>query len=232
MCVRGWWTAGRRRDGARAATCLLALSLRAVISDYVPRGVQVPVRVGVAGLTGLMFVGLLKMTFAGPGECGARARASGGEARPNERPPRSCVRALCPPHAACRRDWRDQGALEEAAAVSRGCCSRRRRLSPAHVFGFDSIGAWCRCKQQRPPDQAPRPRGGEEGGEVAGRGRREGRGRGRGTGKGGEANRGPRGGRPGRAGARRGGKGGWVNSAVMVGRGGVARQAGRQGREG
>ena len=37
------------------------------MSDYVPRALQVPVRVGVLGLSGVMFLGLMKATLAGPG---------------------------------------------------------------------------------------------------------------------------------------------------------------------
>ncbi len=41
------------------------LPLAAVISDYVPRGIQVPVRVGVVGLSALTALGLTKLALAG-----------------------------------------------------------------------------------------------------------------------------------------------------------------------
>ena len=43
----------------------------AVVSDYVPRGVQLPVRAGVAGLSAIMFMGLMKTALIGPGIGGA-----------------------------------------------------------------------------------------------------------------------------------------------------------------
>lgn len=46
--------------------CIFLLAL-AVVSDYVPRALQVPARVGVLGLTGVMFAGLLKVSLTGPG---------------------------------------------------------------------------------------------------------------------------------------------------------------------
>ena len=39
----------------------------AVVADYVPRALQVPARVGVVGLSGVMFMGLLKLSLMGPG---------------------------------------------------------------------------------------------------------------------------------------------------------------------
>jgi len=41
--------------------------LFAVVADYVPRGLQVPARFGVVGLTGVMGLGLLKLSLMGPG---------------------------------------------------------------------------------------------------------------------------------------------------------------------
>lgn len=38
-----------------------------VVADYVPRGLQVPARFGVVGLTGIMGLGLLKLSLMGPG---------------------------------------------------------------------------------------------------------------------------------------------------------------------
>lgn len=37
------------------------------MSDYVPRPLQVPARVGVLGLSTVMLLGLLKVSIAGPG---------------------------------------------------------------------------------------------------------------------------------------------------------------------
>jgi hypothetical protein len=37
------------------------------VSDYIPKSAQFPVRAGVAGLTGVMFLGLLKTAVLGPG---------------------------------------------------------------------------------------------------------------------------------------------------------------------
>jgi succinate dehydrogenase (ubiquinone) membrane anchor subunit len=42
-----------------------------VVSDYVPKLLQVPVRVGVLGMSSVMFLGLLKLNMTGPGVIGA-----------------------------------------------------------------------------------------------------------------------------------------------------------------
>lgn len=39
----------------------------AVVSDYVPKALQLPARAGVAGLTLVTFAGLMKLAIAGPG---------------------------------------------------------------------------------------------------------------------------------------------------------------------
>ena len=41
------------------------------MSDYIPKSLQLPVRAGVAGMTGVMFLGLLKTAIFGPGIGGA-----------------------------------------------------------------------------------------------------------------------------------------------------------------
>lgn len=41
--------------------------MRAVVSDYVPKMLQVPARVGVLGLSSIMCAGLLKASISGPG---------------------------------------------------------------------------------------------------------------------------------------------------------------------
>lgn len=41
--------------------------LHAVVSDYVPKSIQFPARVGVAGMTAVMFLGLLKTATVGSG---------------------------------------------------------------------------------------------------------------------------------------------------------------------
>jgi len=41
------------------------------VSDYIPKSLQFPVRAGVAGMTGVMFLGLLKTAMFGPGIGGA-----------------------------------------------------------------------------------------------------------------------------------------------------------------
>ena len=43
------------------------VALRYVVSDYVPKSLQLPVRAGVAGLTAVAFLGLMKTAVAGPG---------------------------------------------------------------------------------------------------------------------------------------------------------------------
>jgi succinate dehydrogenase (ubiquinone) membrane anchor subunit len=50
------------------------VGLNYVVSDYVPRALQLPVRVGVAGVTGVMVLGLLKLSLAGPGVGGTIKR--------------------------------------------------------------------------------------------------------------------------------------------------------------
>jgi hypothetical protein len=42
-------------------------TLCAVVSDYVPKSVRFPARVGVAGMTAVMFLGLLKTATVGSG---------------------------------------------------------------------------------------------------------------------------------------------------------------------
>lgn len=42
-----------------------------MVSDYVPKAVQFPARVGVAGMTAVMFLGLLKTATVGSGIGGA-----------------------------------------------------------------------------------------------------------------------------------------------------------------
>ncbi len=44
----------------------------AVVSDYVPKALQVPTRVGVLATSTVMFLGLLKLTVMGPGIGGER----------------------------------------------------------------------------------------------------------------------------------------------------------------
>jgi hypothetical protein len=39
----------------------------AVVADYVPKMLQVPARIGVLGLSSAMFLGLMKLSIAGPG---------------------------------------------------------------------------------------------------------------------------------------------------------------------
>ncbi|KAL4425151.1 hypothetical protein ABPG77_008256 [Micractinium sp. CCAP 211/92] len=56
---------------AAAITVHNHVALNYVISDYVPRGIQVPVRVGVVGLSALTALGLTKLALAGPGIGGA-----------------------------------------------------------------------------------------------------------------------------------------------------------------
>lgn len=56
---------------AGAITVHNHVALNYVISDYVPRGIQVPVRAGVVGLSLLTAVGLTKLALAGPGIGGA-----------------------------------------------------------------------------------------------------------------------------------------------------------------
>eukprot|EP00890_Picochlorum_soloecismus_P006566 jgi/Picsp_1/734/NSC_04223-R1_succinate dehydrogenase len=53
------------------------IAMNYVVSDYVPRGVQFPVRAGVAGLSAVMFVGLLKTALIGPG-IGVTVKANKG----------------------------------------------------------------------------------------------------------------------------------------------------------
>ena len=38
-----------------------------VIADYVPKMMQVPARIGLLGVTGTMFLGLMKLSIMGPG---------------------------------------------------------------------------------------------------------------------------------------------------------------------
>lgn len=40
---------------------------RTVVSDYVPKALQLPARAGVAGLTLVTFAGLMKLAITGPG---------------------------------------------------------------------------------------------------------------------------------------------------------------------
>ncbi|WPT10659.1 Succinate dehydrogenase [ubiquinone] cytochrome b small subunit [Picochlorum sp. SENEW3] len=47
------------------------IAMNYVVSDYIPKSAQFPVRAGVAGLTGVMFLGLLKTAILGPGIGGA-----------------------------------------------------------------------------------------------------------------------------------------------------------------
>jgi|Transcript_1624 succinate dehydrogenase (ubiquinone) membrane anchor subunit len=47
------------------------VALSYVVSDYVPKSLQLPVRAGVAGLTAVAFLGLMKTAVAGPGIGGA-----------------------------------------------------------------------------------------------------------------------------------------------------------------
>ncbi|KAI3427435.1 hypothetical protein D9Q98_010350 [Chlorella vulgaris] len=56
---------------AAALTVHNHIALNYVISDYVPRGIQVPVRAGVLGLSVLTAVGLTKLALGGPGIGGA-----------------------------------------------------------------------------------------------------------------------------------------------------------------
>jgi hypothetical protein len=42
----------------------------AVVADYVPRGLQVPARAGVLGLSVVTFLGLAKLALTGPGVTG------------------------------------------------------------------------------------------------------------------------------------------------------------------
>jgi hypothetical protein len=44
-----------------------ALPACAVVSDYVPRALQLPARVAVLGVSGVMFLGLVKLSLSGPG---------------------------------------------------------------------------------------------------------------------------------------------------------------------
>lgn len=46
--------------------CLMIL-IAAVVSDYVPRMLRLPARVGVLGLSCVMFAGLMKTSLTGPG---------------------------------------------------------------------------------------------------------------------------------------------------------------------
>jgi len=61
------------------------VALSYVVSDYVPKTFQIPVRAGVAGLTAVAFLGLMKTAVLGPGIGGAikqlwgRAPAKQGE---------------------------------------------------------------------------------------------------------------------------------------------------------
>lgn len=56
---------------AAAITAHNHVALNYVISDYVPRGIQVPVRAGLLGLSVLTAVGLTKLALGGPGIGGA-----------------------------------------------------------------------------------------------------------------------------------------------------------------
>jgi succinate dehydrogenase (ubiquinone) membrane anchor subunit len=47
------------------------VALSYVVSDYVPKTFQLPVRAGVAGLTAVAFLGLMKTAVLGPGIGGA-----------------------------------------------------------------------------------------------------------------------------------------------------------------
>ena len=47
------------------------VALNYVVSDYVPKSFQLPVRAGVAGLTAVAFLGLMKTAVFGPGIGGA-----------------------------------------------------------------------------------------------------------------------------------------------------------------
>jgi succinate dehydrogenase (ubiquinone) membrane anchor subunit len=47
------------------------VALSYVVSDYVPKTFQLPVRAGVAGLTAVAFLGLVKTAVLGPGIGGA-----------------------------------------------------------------------------------------------------------------------------------------------------------------
>jgi len=47
------------------------VALNYVVSDYVPKTFQLPVRAGVAGLTAVAFLGLMKTAVLGPGIGGA-----------------------------------------------------------------------------------------------------------------------------------------------------------------
>ena len=47
------------------------VALSYVVSDYVPKTFQLPVRAGVAGLTAVAFLGLMKAAVLGPGIGGA-----------------------------------------------------------------------------------------------------------------------------------------------------------------
>ncbi|EFN51061.1 hypothetical protein CHLNCDRAFT_141411 [Chlorella variabilis] len=47
------------------------IALNYVISDYIPRGIQVPVRAGVIGLSVITALGLTKLALGGPGIGGA-----------------------------------------------------------------------------------------------------------------------------------------------------------------
>jgi hypothetical protein len=43
--------------------------LLTVVADYVPKMLQVPARVGVLGMSTIMFLGLMKLNIMGPGLC-------------------------------------------------------------------------------------------------------------------------------------------------------------------
>lgn len=50
------------------------VAMNFVVSDYVPKAFQLPVRAGVAGLTAVAFLGLMKTAVMGPGIGGAVKR--------------------------------------------------------------------------------------------------------------------------------------------------------------
>lgn len=65
--VRVRWRSTEPSCSPGFAKSSIAHLLFAVVADYVPRGLQVPARFGVVGLTGVMGLGLLKLSLMGPG---------------------------------------------------------------------------------------------------------------------------------------------------------------------